>query len=89
MPRIQPLLTAGDSSWQNIPDYSIYAILEREGPMTLGTISKQIGIARTPLYAALSRLMVRRLVEEIFEPNLPFSYLQIYYRAAEHPCNVG
>lgn len=85
MPRIQPLLTTGDYSWQDIPDYSIYAILEREGPMTLGTLSEQIRISRVTLYTALSRLMVRRLVEEIIDTNLPFSNLQIYYKAAGSP----
>ncbi|MHA2271325.1 MAG: helix-turn-helix domain-containing protein [Candidatus Hodarchaeales archaeon] len=66
-----PSLTAQELHWQSLVDRDVYQTLAKEGPMTLGTLSNQVNMPRIPLFRVLSRLMVRKLVEEIPRARTP------------------
>ncbi|MFW9916026.1 MAG: hypothetical protein ACFFGZ_10505 [Candidatus Thorarchaeota archaeon] len=66
-----PSPTAQELHWQSLVDRDVYQILAKGGPMTLGSLSNQVNMPLIPLFQVLSRLMVRKLVEEIPHARAP------------------
>jgi uncharacterized membrane protein len=53
--------------WFNLTDKRIYELLEEKGPLTRPKLVELTGLPRTTIFDALTRLMIRRLVDKYSE----------------------
>ncbi len=69
--------------WGNPTDQKIYHILAEKGPMTRPDLAEKTGLPRSTLFDALTRLLIKGLIERFPEDRQTRGRPRVFYKVPQ------
>jgi hypothetical protein len=69
LPKPLPIPARPNRSWGSPIDRKVYQMLKKQGPLTRPELVELMGLPRTTLHDALTRLNIRGLIVQFTEPR--------------------